>query len=324
MKRRVVVSTSQSCARVWRQSAARLRVAAAIREDGFDTRALEDRSRRPHTSPTAISELMQDMVVWARRRRHRTRSGASTSRASSRPATASGARPSRSPTPTLGAVSGASWSRSPTRSPSSTSSIPHSASSGSRGDSLRQRTVVRRARARGAASWRCGCSGWVFASSGSPPGGRRRTGATSDPSHARGRGHLSGTSERARAVACPGLVRREYNEERPHQALGQLPPSERYGIESSLSMRSAPAARVVVRAHRASRPARRDSMASRAAVRLERPVRRLHPARARCRTRWAVPFGSILLGHIDGAKPETGLLATPRRRKSHVLQLQRA
>src|SRR6185503_16845101 len=32
---------------------------------------------------------------------------------SSRPAPANGARPSRSPTPTLGSVSGASWSRSP-------------------------------------------------------------------------------------------------------------------------------------------------------------------------------------------------------------------
>jgi hypothetical protein len=39
-------------------------------------------------------------------------------------------------------------------------------------------------------------------------------------------------------------------------------------------------------------------------------------------TRWAVLFGRILLGHIDGAKPEAGLLATPRRRKSHVLQLE--
>src|SRR5204862_136830 len=32
------------------------------REAGFDARALEDRSRRPHTSPTAISEPMQAMV----------------------------------------------------------------------------------------------------------------------------------------------------------------------------------------------------------------------------------------------------------------------
>jgi transposase len=42
-----------------------------FREAGFDARALEDRSRRPHTSPTAISEQMQTMVVWARKRHPR-------------------------------------------------------------------------------------------------------------------------------------------------------------------------------------------------------------------------------------------------------------
>ena len=46
----------------------------------------------------------------------------------------------------------------------------------------------------------------AFASSGSRPGGRRRTGATSDPSNARGCGHLAGTRERARAAACTRLV----------------------------------------------------------------------------------------------------------------------
>lgn len=37
----------------------------------YDVRALEDRSRRPHTSPTAIPEAMQDMIVWARKRHPR-------------------------------------------------------------------------------------------------------------------------------------------------------------------------------------------------------------------------------------------------------------
>jgi len=42
-----------------------------FREAGFDARTIEDRSRRPHMSPTAIAEAMQDMVVWARKRHPR-------------------------------------------------------------------------------------------------------------------------------------------------------------------------------------------------------------------------------------------------------------
>jgi transposase InsO family protein len=42
-----------------------------FQESDYDVRALEDRSRRPYTSPTATPEPMQDMIVWARKRHPR-------------------------------------------------------------------------------------------------------------------------------------------------------------------------------------------------------------------------------------------------------------
>src|SRR5215470_14715732 len=40
---------------------------ARFRKSGHDVRALEDRSRRPHTSPTAIPDAVQDLVVGSRK-----------------------------------------------------------------------------------------------------------------------------------------------------------------------------------------------------------------------------------------------------------------
>lgn len=103
------------------------------------------------------------------------------------------------------------------------------------------------------------------------------------------------------------LFRREYNEARPHEALGQIPPADLY----TASSRRYPCGLLPPTGSSFGHIERVDRHG---AIRLEPDAG----------TRWAVLFGSILPGHIDGAKPERGLLATPRRRKSHVLQLQRA
>ena len=121
------------------------------------------------------------------------------------------------------------------------------------------------------------------------------------------------------------MFRREYNEERPHEALGQIPPAELYAASS----RRYPCGLLPPTGSSFGHIERVDQHG---AIRWHR--KRLFISTALCDayiqlepdagTRWAVLFGSILLGHIDGAKPETGMVAAPRRRKSHVLQLQSA
>jgi putative transposase len=121
------------------------------------------------------------------------------------------------------------------------------------------------------------------------------------------------------------LFRREYNEERPHEALGQVPPAELYVASS----RRNPCGLLPPGGSSFGHIERVDNQG---AIRWHR--KRLFISTALCGayvqlepdagTRWAVLFGGILLGHLDATKPEAGLLATPCRRKSHVLQLQRA
>jgi len=118
------------------------------------------------------------------------------------------------------------------------------------------------------------------------------------------------------------LFRREYNEERPHEALGQVPPATLYVPSSRFYPRGLvqpPAAgSEISHLERVDRNggirwARRRVFISMALVG-EYVI--LQPDDG---TKWVVLFGSIVVGHIDVEHLDHGLVAAPRPRKSHSL-----
>jgi hypothetical protein len=118
------------------------------------------------------------------------------------------------------------------------------------------------------------------------------------------------------------LFRREYNEDRPHEALGQKPPAVVYAASTrrypcGLLQPTGTAFGHLARVdrHGAIRWRHRRPFISSALI---GAYVQLDPDAG---ARWAVHFGDILLGHIDDAKPTAGLLTGPRPRKSHVLEL---
>ena len=118
------------------------------------------------------------------------------------------------------------------------------------------------------------------------------------------------------------LFRREYNEERPHEALGQLPPATVYVPSSRLYPRGLvqpePAGMVFRHLERVDRNGaihwrRRRVFISTA---LYGEYVELQPDRG---TQWVVLFGSVVVGHLDDAHLDRGLDPAPRPRKSHSL-----
>jgi putative transposase len=356
-----------------------------FRESGFDARALEDRSRRPHTSPTAIPEPMQDMVVWARKRHPRW--GPRKLRAwlvrlyPAREFPSASAMASILKRRGLTAVRRRGRRRSPAPAePFGPATAPNSVwcidfkgkfKTGDgewctpftitdaysrfciRCELVEEPDALAVEHILDSAFRELGLPAAIRSDNGPPFAAQGPAGLTSlavwllrlglrleriTP----GRPQENGRHERfhrtlADAVASPAranaraqqraldLFRREYNEERPHEALGQIPPAELYAASS----RRYPCGLLPPTGSSFGHIERVDPHG---AIRWHR--KRIFISTALCGayvqlepdagTRWAVLFGSILLGHIDGAKPEAGLLATPRRRKSHVLQLQRA
>ena len=117
------------------------------------------------------------------------------------------------------------------------------------------------------------------------------------------------------------LFRREYNEERPHEALGQKPPARFYEPSSRrypgarIQLDPSPISHVERVARDGSIPfARRRVFVSTAVygenVEVEPDVG----------TRYRVLFGPIVLGHLDAARPGR-LLPALRPRKQHFLDL---
>jgi putative transposase len=117
------------------------------------------------------------------------------------------------------------------------------------------------------------------------------------------------------------LFRREYNEERPHEALGQKPPAHVY----TPSSRRYPGALITISPspifhseqvdrNGTIRWARRRVFVSTA---LYGETVEIAPDEGE---RWTVQFGAILLGAIDPRRPER-LLPAPRPRKTNYLEL---
>jgi transposase InsO family protein len=117
------------------------------------------------------------------------------------------------------------------------------------------------------------------------------------------------------------LFRREFNEDRPHEALGQRPPGTCYRPSS----RRYPGARIDVHHDALNHVERVERDGT---IRFGR--RRLFISTAlrgefvECEplpgSRWEVRFGPIVLGHFDAERPPR-LLPAPRPRKSHFLEL---
>lgn len=355
-----------------------------FRESGQDVRALEDKSRRPHHSPTAISDDMQDMIVWARKRHPRwgprklrawlvrlypaqqfpsasamgnvlQRQGMTTKRRKRR-------RP-RPPTP--------SEPFAPTTTPNAVWCIDFKGKFKTADGEWCTPFTITDAYTRfcirceivdeptgdaveyilDSAFREFGIPAAIRSDNGPPfaaPGparlsklavwllrlGIRLERITPGKPQENGRherfhrtlGEEAASPPRANARAQQrafDLFRREYNEERPHEAHGQKPPSDLYVASSTRYPRgllnptgSGFGHAERVDQHGAIRWRRRRVFVSTALVGV---YVQLEPDVG---TRWAVLFGDILLGHFDDARPERGLLATPRPRKSHVLQLQ--
>jgi transposase InsO family protein len=118
------------------------------------------------------------------------------------------------------------------------------------------------------------------------------------------------------------FFRREYNEERPHQAISMKPPAALY-VPSS---RRYPCALVSIPEAGWMQRLRVDPSGH---IRWGRT--RVFISAALCHeyvdvtadgdTRWAVRFGAIELGHFDDRKPDVGLISVKRPRKPHHLQL---
>ena len=354
-----------------------------FRESGHDARVLEDRSRRPHTSPAAISEPMQDTIVWARKRHPRwgprklrawlvrlypAREFPSASAIASilkRRGLTAVRRRQRRRAPTVGEPFG------PATDPNSVWCIDFKGKFKTRDREWCTPFTITDAYSRfcirselvddpdtdaveqilDSAFREFGLPAAIRSDNGPPFASQGPAGLTKlavwllrlglrleriTP----GQPQENGRHERfhrtlADDVASPAransraqqraldLFRREYNEERPHEALGQIPPADVYAA----SRRRYPCGLLP---HTGSSFGHVERVDNHGAIRWRR--RRVFISTALCGAyvqlepdagaRWAVLLGSILLGHIDDAKPGAGLFAVPRPRKSHVLQLQ--
>ncbi|HXD16946.1 MAG TPA: DDE-type integrase/transposase/recombinase [Vicinamibacterales bacterium] len=353
-----------------------------FQKSGYDVRALEDRSRRPHTSPTAIPEPMQDVIVWARKRHPRwgprklrawlvrsypgrefpgasamasilKRRGLTTTRRRRRRGRPTPGEPF-APAATPNAV----WCidfKGKFKTGDGEWCTPFTITDAYSRFCIRCEIVadadaVSVEHILDSAFREFGIPAAIRSDNGPPfsaPGpagltqlavwllrlGIRLERITPGKPQENGR-HERFHRTLADAVASPAranaraqqrafdLFRSEYNEERPHEALGQRPPAEVYAASS----RRYPCGLVQptdvmdghlerVDRHGAIRWGRKRVFISTALI---GAYVQLEPDAG---SRWAVLFGDILLGHIDN--PAVGMLASPRPRKSHVLQLQR-
>jgi hypothetical protein len=232
-------------------------------EAGFDARALEDRSRRPHTSPTAIparefpgasamaSILKRHGLTAVRRQRWRRRSPAPAELFG--PATAPNAVWCIDFKGKLKTGDG-EWC-TPFTVTDAYSRFCIRSELVEEPDALAVEHILDSAfREFGLPAAIRSDNGPPFAAPG--PAGLTRLAVWC--------GHLAGTRERARAAACPGLVSSRVQRGAPARGTRADPAGRALrSIEPSLSVWAAPADRVVVRAHRTRRPRRRGSCSHR-------------------------------------------------------------
>jgi putative transposase len=354
-----------------------------FRESGYDVRALEDHSRRPHTSPTAMPDEMQDTVVWARKRHPRWGprklrawlvrtyparefpSASAMANVLKRRGMIEPRRKRRRRAP------GASEPFAPATTPNAVWCIDFKGKFKTADGQWCTPFTVTDAFSRFCI--RCELvedpTGWeveqildsAFRDYGLPTAIRSDNGP---PFVAPGPAGLSqlavwllrlgirleritpgkpqenGRHERfhrtlADAVASPARAtpraqqraldgfRREYNEERPHEALDQKTPGEVYVASNRIYPRGLIATTSTAFGHLERVDNRGKILWRRRRILISTALCGVHveflPAHG---TKWAVHLGPILIGHIDDAHAQRGLAATPRPRKRHSLCLE--